>query len=197
MATTDSVQARTPEDVILWYDSMREFGCEPIKVTFDSAIEVYSHTGFVVGAVRWLTAMRAAGITPDEATFRWAKRACARASSVPEAEWCFESMIQAGLPPDVGAFTAVINVCAHSGDVGGAEKWFSTMHLAGIWPGAIAYNSVINAHAQASPRCPSPSCTPLRFSPVGCKDILTRVLDTLSGQGCRGGRAMVSSYGGL
>lgn len=137
------------------------YGCEPTKATFDSALEVYSHTGSVAGSVRWLQAMCAIGIRPDDGTFRWVKRACTRASSVAEAEWCFNVMIECGLIPDVGAFTAVVNVCAHIGDVTGAEKWFSAMQLAGIWPGAIAYNSVINAHAQVRLRCSL--CTHLRL----------------------------------
>jgi len=142
-------QARNANDIVRWFSAMKAYGCEPTKVTFDSALEVYSHTGSIAGAMRWLQAMCVVGICPDEGTFRWAKRACTRANSVAEAEWCFNVMLECGLAPDVGAFTAVVNVCAHLGDVNGAERWFSAMHLAGIWPGAIAYNSVINAHAQA------------------------------------------------
>jgi pentatricopeptide repeat protein len=131
-----------------WFQCMNSAGFPPVKATFDSAIQVYSHTGFVIGAVRWLTAMVACNILPDDVTFRWAKRACARAASVSEAEWCFGVMVDAGLLPDVGAYTAVINVCAHTGDAAGAVRWFHSMKEAGIWPGVIAYNSVINAHVR-------------------------------------------------
>lgn len=50
---------------------MKALGVVPIKVTFDSAIQVYSHIGDVAGAMRWLSAMLLCGCNPDEVTFRW------------------------------------------------------------------------------------------------------------------------------
>lgn len=131
-------------------DSMREKGCQPDLVSFNTFINSRLKAGSLLPnlGMELLNEVRRAGVRPDIITYNTLLSACSRESNLEEAMKVFDDMGMSGCQPDLWTYNAMISVFARCGMSDKAEQLFKDLESKGFSPDAVTYNSLLYAFAR-------------------------------------------------
>lgn len=131
-------------------DLMRERGCEPDLVSFNTLINARLKSGPLEPnlAMDLLNEVRRSGIRPDTITYNTLISACSRQSNLQEAIKVFGDMEANNCQPDLWTYNAMISVFARCGLASRAEKILRELETKGFFPDAVTYNSLLYAYAK-------------------------------------------------
>ncbi|CAA2968079.1 pentatricopeptide repeat-containing At3g18110, chloroplastic [Olea europaea subsp. europaea] len=129
---------------------MRERGCEPDLVSFNTLINARLKSGPMTPnlGIELLSEVRRSGIRPDIITYNSLISACSRESNLEEAAKVFDDMEAHKCQPDLWTYNAMISVFGRCGLAGEAERLFKELGSKGFSPDAVTYNSVVYAFAR-------------------------------------------------
>ncbi|GLU00982.1 hypothetical protein SLE2022_183120 [Rubroshorea leprosula] len=130
--------------------SMREKGCEPDLVSFNTLINARLKAGSLVRnlAIELLNEVRSSGLRPDVITYNTLLSACSRDSNLEEAMKVFDDMETHSCQPDLWTYNAMISVYGRCGMPYKAEQLFKDLESKGFFPDAVTYNSLLYAFAR-------------------------------------------------
>lgn len=128
-------------------DLMRERGCEPDLVSFNTLINARLKSGPMTPnlANELLNEVRRSGICPDIITYNTLISACSRESNLEEAVKIFNDMEMHKCQPDLWTYNAIISVFGRCGLPHEAERLFDDLESKGFFPDAVTYNSLLYA----------------------------------------------------
>ncbi|PON99411.1 Pentatricopeptide repeat [Trema orientale] len=131
-------------------DVMRERGCEPDLVSFNTLINARLKSGDLVPnlAVELLDEVRRSGLRPDIITYNTLLSGCSRESNLEEATKVFNDMVERGCQPDLWTYNAMISVYGRCGLPSKADKLFKELESKGFLPDAVTYNSLLYAFSR-------------------------------------------------
>ncbi|XP_061949903.1 pentatricopeptide repeat-containing protein At3g18110, chloroplastic-like [Populus nigra] len=131
-------------------DLMRERGCKPDLVSFNTLINARLKAGAMMPnlAIELLNEVRRSGLRPDTITYNTLISACSRASNLEEAAKVFDDMEAHHCQPDLWTYNAMISVYGRCGLSGKAEQLFNDLESRGFFPDAVSYNSLLYAFAR-------------------------------------------------
>ncbi|KAK4256221.1 hypothetical protein QN277_009115 [Acacia crassicarpa] len=131
-------------------DLMRERGCEPDLVSFNTLINARMKSGAMVPdlALQLLNEVRRSGLKPDIITYNTLISACSRESNLEEAIKIFNDMEKNKCQPDLWTYNAMISVYGRCGHSGKAELLFKELESKGFFPDAVTYNSLLYAYSR-------------------------------------------------
>lgn len=131
-------------------DVMRERGCEPDLVSFNTLINarVKSNSLEPNMAIKLLNEVRAAGLRPDIITYNTLISACSRETNFDEAAKIYKDMETHKCQPDLWTYNAMISVYGRCGLSSRAEQLFKELESRGFFPDAVTYNSLLYAFAK-------------------------------------------------
>ncbi|WCJ27925.1 Pentatricopeptide repeat (PPR) superfamily protein [Euphorbia peplus] len=131
-------------------DLMRERGCEPDLVSFNTLINARLRAGAITEdmAVELLNELRRSGLRPDIITYNTLISACSRESNLEAAIKVFNDMEDRHCQPDLWTYNAMISVYGRCGLSGKAEELFKDLESKGFFPDAVTYNSLLYAFAR-------------------------------------------------
>ncbi|EEF42321.1 pentatricopeptide repeat-containing protein, putative [Ricinus communis] len=131
-------------------DLMRERGCEPDLVSFNTLINARLKAGAMTPnvAIELLNEVRRSGLRPDIITYNTLISACSRESNLEEAVKVFDDMEAHYCQPDLWTYNAMISVYGRCGFSGKAEQLFKELESKGYFPDAVTYNSLLYAFAR-------------------------------------------------
>lgn len=131
-------------------DLMRERGCEPDLVSFNTLINARLRSGPMTPnlGIELLDEVRRSGIRPDIITYNTLISACSRVSNLEEAVKVFHDMEANKCQPDLWTYNAMISVCGRCGLSGEAERLFKELGSKSFYPDAVTYNSLLYAFAR-------------------------------------------------
>ncbi|KAL3567538.1 hypothetical protein D5086_030189 [Populus alba] len=132
------------------FDLMRERGCEPDLVSFNTLINARLKAVEMTPnlAIELLTEVRRSGLRPDIITYNTLISACSRTSNLDEAVNVFDDMVAHHCEPDLWTYNAMISVYGRCGLSGKAEQLFNDLESRGFFPDAVSYNSLLYAFAR-------------------------------------------------
>lgn len=125
-------------------DLMRERGCEPDLVSFNTLINARFKSGSMEPnmAVELLNEVRRSGLRPDIITYNTLISACSRSSNLEEAVKIYDDQ------PDLWTYNAMLSVYGRCGLSTEAERLFQELESKGFFPDAVTYNSLLYAFAR-------------------------------------------------
>ncbi|KAK6135168.1 hypothetical protein DH2020_031064 [Rehmannia glutinosa] len=131
-------------------DLMRQRGCEPDLVSFNTLINARLKSGPMTPnlGIELLGEVRRSGIRPDIITYNTLISGCSRESNLNEAVKVFHDMEAHKCQPDLWTYNAMISVCGRCGLAGEAERLFKELGSKGFLPDAVTYNSLLYAFAR-------------------------------------------------
>ncbi|KAL8049280.1 hypothetical protein ABFS82_06G011100 [Erythranthe guttata] len=131
-------------------DLMRERGCEPDLVSFNTLINARMKSGPSTPnlGIELLDEVRRSGIQPDIITYNTLISGCSRESNLEEAVKVFHDMEAHKCQPDLWTYNAMISVCGRCGLSGEAERLFKELGSKNFLPDAVTYNSLLYAFAR-------------------------------------------------
>lgn len=131
-------------------DVMREKGCEPDLVSFNTLINarVKSNSLEPNLAIQQLNEVRAAGLRPDIITYNTLISACSKESNLDEASRIYNDMKIHKCQPDLWTYNAMISVYGRCGLSSRAAQLFKELESRGFFPDAVTYNSLLHAFAK-------------------------------------------------
>ncbi|XVE90498.1 hypothetical protein DITRI_Ditri20bG0082400 [Diplodiscus trichospermus] len=131
-------------------DLMRERGCEPDLVSFNTLINARLKAGAMLPdlAIELLNEVRRSGLRPDIITYNTLISACSRESNLEEAMKVFEDMDSHNCQPDLWTYNAMISVYGRCGMAYKAEQLFRDLESKGFFPDAVTFNSLLYAFAR-------------------------------------------------
>ncbi|KAK7255120.1 hypothetical protein RIF29_28523 [Crotalaria pallida] len=131
-------------------DVMRERGCEPDLVSFNTLINARMKSGAMVPnlAMQLLNEVRRSRVRPDIITYNTLISACSRESNLEEAIAIFDDMVNNNCQPDLWTYNAMISVYGRCGHSNKAEELFRELESKGFFPDAVTYNSLLNAFSK-------------------------------------------------
>lgn len=131
-------------------DLIRERGCEPDLVSFNTLINARLKSGAMVPslAIDLLNEVRTSGLRPDAITYNTLISACSRESNLEEATKVYEDMEAHNCQPDLWTYNAMISVYGRCGLSGKAQQLFKELETKGFFPDAVTYNSLLYAFAR-------------------------------------------------
>ncbi|XP_021900161.1 pentatricopeptide repeat-containing protein At3g18110, chloroplastic [Carica papaya] len=131
-------------------DLMRERGCEPDLVSFNTLINARFKSGAAVPnlAMELLNEVRRSGLRPDIITYNTLISACSRGLNLVEAMKVYHDMEAHGCQPDLWTYNAMISVYGRCGLANNAEQLFKELESKGLFPDAVTYNSLLYAFAR-------------------------------------------------
>ncbi|CAI9100097.1 OLC1v1037027C1 [Oldenlandia corymbosa var. corymbosa] len=131
-------------------DLMRERGCEPDLVSFNTLINARLKSGPMTPnlSIELLNQVRRSGIRPDIITYNTIISACSREANMEEAVKVFDDMQTHKCQPDLWTYNAMISVYGRCGLPGDAERLFQDLGSKGFFPDAVTYNSLLYAFAR-------------------------------------------------
>ncbi|KAL3524515.1 hypothetical protein ACH5RR_017349 [Cinchona calisaya] len=131
-------------------DLMRERGCEPDLVSFNTLINARLKSEPLSPniALELLNEVRRSGIRPDIITYNTLISACSRESNLEEAVKVFDDMEVNKCQPDLWTYNAMISVFGRCGLPGKAERLFKDLESKGFFPDVVTYNSLLYAFAR-------------------------------------------------
>ncbi|KAL2920793.1 hypothetical protein RDABS01_012284 [Bienertia sinuspersici] len=129
---------------------MRERGCEPDLVSFNTLINARLKSGPLGPnmAMDLLNEVRRSGIRPDAITYNTLISACSRESNLQEAIKVYGDMEANNCQPDLWTYNAMISVFARCGLASKAERILRELEVKGFIPDAVTYNSLLYAFAR-------------------------------------------------
>ncbi|XP_065852915.1 pentatricopeptide repeat-containing protein At3g18110, chloroplastic isoform X2 [Euphorbia lathyris] len=129
---------------------MRERGCEPDLVSFNTLINARLRAGAITQnmAIDLLNELRRSGLRPDIITYNTLISACSRESNLEEAIKVFDDMETRRCQPDLWTYNAMISVYGRCGLSDKAEQLFKDLDSKGFFPDAVTYNSLLYAFAR-------------------------------------------------
>ncbi|CAN0891005.1 Pentatricopeptide repeat-containing protein At3g18110, chloroplastic [Linum grandiflorum] len=132
------------------FDGMRQKGCQPDLVSFNTLINARLKAGpFTANLpVQLLDEVSASGLRPDAITYNTIITACSRHSKLEEAVKVFHLMESRGCQPDLWTYNAMISVYARCGLASKAYQLFKQLEGKGFSPDAVTYNSLVYAFAR-------------------------------------------------
>lgn len=131
-------------------DLMRQRGCEPDLVSFNTLINARLKAEPLSPnlAIQLLNEVRSSKIRPDIITYNTLLSACSRDSNLEEAVKVFDDMEVNKCQPDLWTYNAMISVFARCGLPGEAERLFKDLESKGFYPDVVTYNSLLYAFAR-------------------------------------------------
>ncbi|GMN59011.1 hypothetical protein TIFTF001_028109 [Ficus carica] len=131
-------------------DLMRERGCEPDLISFNTLINARMKSGAMTPnlAVELLDEVRRSGLRPDIITYNTLLSGCSRESNLEEAMKVFNDMVRHRCQPDLWTYNAMISVYGRCGLPSKADKLFKELEPNGFLPDAVTYNSLLYAFAR-------------------------------------------------
>ncbi|GAV69281.1 PPR domain-containing protein/PPR_1 domain-containing protein/PPR_2 domain-containing protein/PPR_3 domain-containing protein [Cephalotus follicularis] len=131
-------------------DIMREKGCEPDVVSFNTLINSRLKANAMVPnlAIELLNEVRKSGLKPDVITYNTLISACSRELNMEEAVKVFDDMESHNCRPDLWTYNAMISVYGKCGMSAKAERLFKELESEGLSPDAVTYNSLLYAFAR-------------------------------------------------
>ncbi|KAK9732496.1 hypothetical protein RND81_04G003900 [Saponaria officinalis] len=131
-------------------DLMRERGCEPDLVSFNTIINARLKAAplEINLAIDLLNEVRKSGLRPDTITYNTLISACSRESNLQEAIKVYSDMEAHHCQPDLWTYNAMISVFARCGLPTKAEKILKELETKGFFPDAVTYNSLLYAFAR-------------------------------------------------
>ncbi|XP_021281736.1 pentatricopeptide repeat-containing protein At3g18110, chloroplastic [Herrania umbratica] len=131
-------------------DLMRERGCEPDLVSFNTLINARLKAGAMLPdlGVELLNEVRRSGLRPDIITYNTLISACSRELNLEEAMKVFDDMDSHNCQPDIWTYNAMISVYGRCGMAYKAEQLFRDLESKGFFPDAVTYNSLLYAFAR-------------------------------------------------
>ncbi|KAJ7969244.1 Pentatricopeptide repeat [Quillaja saponaria] len=131
-------------------DLMRQRGCEPDLVSFNTLINARLKSGAVVAnlAAGLLDEVRRSGLRPDIITYNTLISACSRESNLEEAVVVYNDLEAHNCQPDLWTYNAMISVYGRCGLSTKAEHLFKELESKGFSPDAVTYNSLLYAFAK-------------------------------------------------
>ncbi|CAL5364700.1 unnamed protein product [Camellia sinensis] len=132
------------------FDLMKEKGCEPDLVSFNTLINARLKSESMVPnlVIELLNEVRKSGLRPDIITYNTLISACSRESNLQEAVKVYNDMEAYKCQPDLWTYNAMISVCGRCGRSGRAERLFRELESKGFFPDAVTYNSLLYAFAR-------------------------------------------------
>ncbi|XP_050235974.1 pentatricopeptide repeat-containing protein At3g18110, chloroplastic [Mercurialis annua] len=131
-------------------DLMRERGCEPDLVSFNTLINARLKAEAMVPkvAIELLNEVRRSKLRPDVITYNTLISACSRQSNLEGGIEVFDDMEEHHCQPDLWTYNAMISVYGRCGHSGKAEHLFKELESKGFSPDAVTYNSLLYAFAR-------------------------------------------------
>ncbi|KAK3447428.1 hypothetical protein EUGRSUZ_A02953 [Eucalyptus grandis] len=131
-------------------DLMRERGCEPDLVSFNTLVNARLRSNSMVPglAVELLGEVRRSGLRPDIITYNTLISSCSRGSNLEEATKVYDDMEAHNCQPDLWTYNAMISVYGRCGQPRKAEQLFKELESKGFFPDAVTYNSLLYAFAR-------------------------------------------------
>ncbi|KAK4572418.1 hypothetical protein RGQ29_030743 [Quercus rubra] len=131
-------------------DLMRERGCEPDLVSFNTLINARLKSGAMVPnlAIDLLNEVRRSGLRPDIITYNTLISACSRESNLEEAVKVYDDMEEHNCQPDLWTYNAMISVYGRCGLSSKAMQLFNDLESKGFLADAVTYNSLLYAFAR-------------------------------------------------
>lgn len=129
---------------------MRERGCEPDLVSFNTLINARLKSGPMTPnlAIELLDDVRKSGIRPDIITYNTLISACSRESNLKEGVKVYDDMETHKCQPDLWTYNSMISVYGRCGLSIEAERIFNELESKGFFPDAVTYNSILYAFAR-------------------------------------------------
>ncbi|KNA08900.1 hypothetical protein SOVF_158580 [Spinacia oleracea] len=129
---------------------MRERGCEPDLVSFNTLINARLKSGPLGPnlGMELLNEVRKSGMRPDAITYNTLISACSRESNLQEAIKVYGDMEANNCQPDLWTYNAMISVFARCGLASRAERILRELEAKGFIPDAVTYNSLLYAYAR-------------------------------------------------
>lgn len=129
---------------------MRERGCEPDLVSFNTLINARLRSGPMTPnlGIELLGEVRRSGIRPDIITYNTLISGCSRESNLEEAVKIFMDMEAHGCQPDLWTYNAMISVYGRCGLSREAERLVEELRSKSFLPDAVTYNSLLYAFAK-------------------------------------------------
>lgn len=129
---------------------MRERGCEPDLVSFNTLINARLRSGPLVPDLvcELLSEVRRSGLRPDIITYNTLMSACAREANLEEAVKVYDDMAAHKCQPDLWTYNAMISVYGRCGLSGKAAGLLKELQSKGFSPDAVTYNSLLSAFAK-------------------------------------------------
>ncbi|XP_052204711.1 pentatricopeptide repeat-containing protein At3g18110, chloroplastic [Diospyros lotus] len=131
-------------------DLMRERGCEPDLVSFNTLINARLKSQSMAPnlAVELLNEVRKSGLRPDIITYNTLISACSREYNLEEAVKVYNDMEANKCQPDLWTFNAMISLYGRCGFSTKAEQFFTELKSKGFFPDAVTFNSLLYAFAR-------------------------------------------------
>ncbi|KAJ9546179.1 hypothetical protein OSB04_025886 [Centaurea solstitialis] len=131
-------------------DRMRERGCEPDLVSFNTLINARFKSGSIEKntSIDLLNEVRRSGIKPDIITYNTLLSACSRDSNLAEAVEIYKDLEANRCQPDLWTYNAMLSVYGRCGLCDEAEALFNEIGARGFVPDAVTYNSLLYAFAR-------------------------------------------------
>ncbi|MFS7929636.1 putative tetratricopeptide-like helical domain superfamily [Helianthus anomalus] len=131
-------------------DMMKERGCEPDLVSFNTLINArFRSTKMEPNvALDLLNEVKRSGLQPDIITYNTLLSACSRDSNLQEAVKVYKDMEENKCQPDIWTYNAMLSVYGRCGLVNEAESLFFDIKSKGFDPDAVTYNSLLYAFAK-------------------------------------------------
>ncbi|KAI7755023.1 hypothetical protein M8C21_020190 [Ambrosia artemisiifolia] len=131
-------------------DLMKERGCEPDLVSFNTLINARFRSTKMEPNVAFelLNEVKRSGIQPDIITYNTLLSACSRDSNLQEAVKVYKDMEENKCQPDLWTYNAMLSVYGRCGLVDEAESLFFDIKSKGFDPDAVTYNSLLYAFAK-------------------------------------------------
>ncbi|KAJ4950326.1 hypothetical protein NE237_027158 [Protea cynaroides] len=131
-------------------DLMRERGCEPDLVSFNTLINARVKSGSMPtgSSIELLNEVRRSGLRPDVITYNTLISACSRGSTFEEALEVYEDMESHKCQPDIWTYNAMISVCGQFGMAMEAERLFKELGSKGFFPDVVTYNALLYAFSR-------------------------------------------------
>ncbi|KAI3783886.1 hypothetical protein L1987_42975 [Smallanthus sonchifolius] len=131
-------------------DLMRERGCEPDLVSFNTLINARFRSTKMEPNMAFdlLNEVKRSGLRPDIITYNTLLSACSRNSNLQEAVKVYKDMEENRCQPDLWTYNAMLSVFGRCGLVNEAESLFFDIKSKGFDPDAVTYNSLLYAYAK-------------------------------------------------
>ncbi|KAF5735418.1 pentatricopeptide repeat-containing protein [Tripterygium wilfordii] len=138
------------EKVQQLFDVMRERGCEPDLVSFNTLINARLKAKAMSPnlAIELLNEVRRSKLRPDVITYNTLISACSRASNLEGAMIVYDDMKARKCQPDLWTYNAMVSVYGRCGLSVEAEQIFKELDSNGFLPDAVTYNSLLYAFAR-------------------------------------------------
>ncbi|KAI3904445.1 hypothetical protein MKW98_014625 [Papaver atlanticum] len=129
---------------------MKERGCEPDLVSFNTLINARAKSGSVLpgSAIELLNEVKRSGVRPDIITYNTLISACSRGSNLEEAVIIYNDLEASYCQPDLWTYNSMISVYGRFEMAREAEKLFKELESKGFFADAVTYNSLVYAFAR-------------------------------------------------